>query len=422
MKLRQLEIVQQTEYITKEDILTGIEQGKNYIDKYAFILHDKDKNENGELKAPHYHILLHFKYTVNTDYVLKWFNIKENYINKIKSQFYNAVLYLTHDNAPEKYQYDENEITSNFNIKEYKQKNEVKKTKKQEQEEVNNIVNDIVNLKIRKNNFNNISPDLYVKYKKSIDNAFIYRNMLLTSNNRNIEIIFITGKTGTGKTTYAKDYAENLINLYDYNGFCISSSSNDPLQDYKDEDILILDDLRDDAFTFTDLLKILDPYTGSSIKSRYNNKLFIGNLIIITSSSPLTDWYKYNTTEDKKQLYRRIKYYVDVDFNNITYYRFNNDYTDLITVYTEENKAINKTKDNEEDLTSNTYLTEQDLLMFNSPYITEEEKINIMTEANEKFINDFINNNNWMNYFKVFNKGDWWKWQDKNKLIIILMI
>ena len=261
-------------------------------------------------------------------------------------------------------------------------------------------------MKIRKNNFNNISPDLYVKYKKSIDNAFIYRNMLLTSNNRNIEIIFITGKTGTGKTTYAKDYANNLINLYDYNGFCISSSSNDPLQDYKDEDILILDDLRDDAFTFTDLLKILDPYTGSSIKSRYNNKLFIGNLIIITSSSPLTDWYRYNTTEDKKQLYRRIKYYVNVDFDNITYYRFNNDYTDLITVYTEENKAINKIKDNEEDLTSNTYLTEEDLLQFNSPYITEEEKINIMTEANEKFINDFINNNNWMNYFKVFNKGD----------------
>ena len=94
MQLRQLEIVQQTEYITKEDILTGIEQGKNYIDKYAFILHDKDKNENGELKASHYHILLHFKYPVNTDYVLKWFNIKENYINKIKSQFYNAVLYL----------------------------------------------------------------------------------------------------------------------------------------------------------------------------------------------------------------------------------------------------------------------------------------------------------------------------------------
>ena len=59
MQLRQLEIVQQTEYITKEDILTAIKEGQNYIDKYAFILHDKDKNENGESKASHYHILLH---------------------------------------------------------------------------------------------------------------------------------------------------------------------------------------------------------------------------------------------------------------------------------------------------------------------------------------------------------------------------
>ena len=40
------------------------------------------------------------------------------------------------------------------------------------------------------------------------------------------------------------------------------------------EDVLILDDLRDSDFKFTDLLKILDNHTKSTVKSRYHNKAF----------------------------------------------------------------------------------------------------------------------------------------------------
>lgn len=118
--------------------------------------------------------------------------------------------------------------------------------------------------------------------------------------NKKVKVIFIEGKAGSGKSTFAVSLAKNNKKT-----FCVSSSSNDILQDYTCEDYLILDDLRDDTFTFVDLLKLLDNFVISTVKSRYKNKLFLGEYIVITSAKPLCEWYK-DTTEDRQQLFRRI--------------------------------------------------------------------------------------------------------------------
>ena len=90
------------------------------------------------------------------------------------------------------------------------------------------------------------------------------------------------GEKGTGKTTYAKRMLDKLG--YDY---CVSSSSNDPFQDYLGQDAIIMDDLRDDVFGFADILKILDNHTSSSYRSRFSNKVFNGKMIVITTVIPL---------------------------------------------------------------------------------------------------------------------------------------
>ena len=135
--------------------------------------------------------------------------------------------------------------------------------------------------------------------------------------NRNIDVIFMSGPTGVGKTTFAKNYCEKAGLSY-----CVSSSSNDPMQDYKGQDVLILDDLRDDSFKFSDMLKLLDNHTKSTVSSRYHNKGFIGSLIIITSAKPLNDWYFDVLKEDKEQLYRRIKYQYQFDNKTIKIFQF----------------------------------------------------------------------------------------------------
>lgn len=61
---------------------------------------------------------------------------------------------------------------------------------------------------------------------------------------RTLEVVFICGKGGTGKTYYAKKMLKSLG--YD---FCVSSSSNDPFQDYSGQRAMILDDLRGRQFS-----------------------------------------------------------------------------------------------------------------------------------------------------------------------------
>lgn len=119
---------------------------------------------------------------------------------------------------------------------------------------------------------------------------------------RNINVVFMSGDTGSGKTTFAKKYAEIMNKSY-----CISSSSNDFMQDYKGEEVFILDDLRDSDIKYTDILKLLDNHTSSTVISRYYNKGFIGDTIIITSYKPLSEWYINVPGESKQELYRRIK-------------------------------------------------------------------------------------------------------------------
>lgn len=138
---------------------------------------------------------------------------------------------------------------------------------------------------------------------------------------RKIEVVFICGKGGVGKTYYAKKMLTEM-GL----DFCISSASNDPFQDYLGQKAIILDDLRDSSFEMEDLLKMLDNNTNSSVRSRFNNKVFNGEVIVITSAVPLRYWYSYKRdgyggTDSLEQLYRRIGLYIDVQADVIRLYK-----------------------------------------------------------------------------------------------------
>lgn len=174
--------------------------------------------------------------------------------------------------------------------------------------------------KIREyNQFTEIPIDIWAKHKTRIENALIYfRERICMDSDREIDVIFMSGASGIGKTTFAKRYSETR-----HLKACISSSSNDPLQDYKGEPVLILDDLRDDAFKYHDFLKLLDNHTKSTSRSRYHNKAFIGQIIIITSTKPIIDWYFNKSPEDKQQLRRRVRNWLKFDGDRIYAFEYN---------------------------------------------------------------------------------------------------
>ncbi len=303
MKLKQYEITTQPQYL-KEPLQDILKRYKT-IKKWAYILHDKDKDA-----SPHYHIYVNFgNCSVESSLVADWFGVSENYVEKIHGRSHDMLLYLIHGNDTQcdKYQYSPDEVISNFDFKSELAKTKIlgnfeKYTYAKQIQFVNSLPKDEIPSAMRKLN--------------ELWKAHCLNESLDTS--REIDVMFIDGCPGSGKTYYAKKFmdAEDC-------DYAISSSSNDPFQDYLGQDAIILDDLRDDTFTFADLLKILDNNTASSFKSRFSNKVFRGKYIVITSSIPLRYWYKSVRAEGKddfSQLCRRITSYVHITLDTVTVY------------------------------------------------------------------------------------------------------
>lgn len=303
MKLKQYEVVSRVEYF--KEPLQEIFRRYRTIKKWAYILHDKDQDS-----FPHYHIYLNFGNSgVDSKIVAEWFGLQETCVNKIHGRAVDMLQYLTHSNDTQKnkYQYSPSEVVANFDFE-----REIEKSK---------ILGD----------FKKYSYAQQLEYINSLPvmektQAFtklqrlwqLHCQCLMLKPDRNVQVVFIQGKGGTGKTYYAKKLLTSMG--LDY---CISSSSNDPFQDYLGQKAIILDDLRDRSFEFEDLLKILDNNTASSVRSRFSNKVFNGEMIVITSTVPLRYWYyqyRGSAFDTLQQLYRRISCYVVVTEENINVY------------------------------------------------------------------------------------------------------
>lgn len=76
--------------------------------QYLAVLHDKDVDEAGELKKPHWHVYLKFKNARYVQGVADELGITPNYLRKANDEK-NCVGYLIHWNTPEKYQYEASE-------------------------------------------------------------------------------------------------------------------------------------------------------------------------------------------------------------------------------------------------------------------------------------------------------------------------
>ncbi len=289
----------------------------SFIKNWAYIVHDKDRNEKGELKDKHIHIYCQVNNTQSVITIAKAFNMPPNAIEGIRDKsFFRACQYLIHLNDPNKYQYSLSEVKASFNFEDKVLKIMSEGAKKRIKA---NLIKDISEGYVKRydlaNYFqrNKIDPLYLTMWKPCIDNAYKVRNEYYNrSFDRDMEVIFITGKAGSGKTTFAKLLAKKK----GYEIF-VSGSSNDILDGYEDEECIILDDLRKESFSsFTDMLKLFDPFTNAKFKSRYSNKLVMADLIIITSTKPLEDLW-FDESEDFEQLSRRITTRIEVKEDKI---------------------------------------------------------------------------------------------------------
>ena len=232
--LKHCEVVSQPEFI-KGEVGDIIRQHK-VIKKWAYILHDKDPNT-----SPHFHIYLNFNRTsIPLSDIAKWFGLQESCVERVKGRPVDVLKYLIHanDSQVNKYQYDYSEVRANFDFL--------------AEIETDKVLGDFEKYSYAQQlqYINSLPVSEKTQAHTKLEKLWkIHCQCLVLNPERNIEVMFIHGKGGTGKTYYARKFLEKLG--YDY---CVSSSSNDPFQDYMGQQAIILDDLRDKAFEFEDLL------------------------------------------------------------------------------------------------------------------------------------------------------------------------
>lgn len=102
----------------KEIDLYNYFENEDYFNFYAFIKHDKDTDEFGVLKRPHFHIVLETKNTYGKNTIInefaKMFMINKSCVSvRCYEDINDACAYLIHKNDTEKYQYSRCSVITN---------------------------------------------------------------------------------------------------------------------------------------------------------------------------------------------------------------------------------------------------------------------------------------------------------------------
>ncbi|ARE11757.1 Replication protein [Lactococcus lactis subsp. lactis] len=298
----------------------------------ALIVHDKDENKNG-LKDAHIHGYLEFSKQKTIASISSVLAIEPQYVEAPKKGRYgrlNCLAYLIHAKNLDKYQYSPEEVETfetfdyeefiDDNLEDFKKYNATDKRKKGE------IGLDLAlqevqegKLKLRAIMRDENLALLYANHMNQFNDSFNFyglRNAMLRldeleQGKYDLTVLYIQGAPGIGKSFLAREVANKVREFGNANGFesdIFSASSSNPFDDYYGEDILILDDLRQESLKVSDWLKLFDPLNTAKMSARYRNKMIVPRLVIVANYQTVEQFFgSFNfKNEDINQFKRRI--------------------------------------------------------------------------------------------------------------------
>lgn len=136
-----------------------------------------------------------------------------------------------------------------------------------------------------------------------------YLNEKFCNERRDVEVIYIYGPTGTGKTRHVMD-------TYDYKNVCKITNYNHPFDNYKNQDVILFDEFRD-SIPISDMLQYLDCYP-CILPARYADKVACFTKVYITSNIPIEKQFEYiqkTEPETFNAFLRRISHVFKLDEN-----------------------------------------------------------------------------------------------------------
>lgn len=320
--------------------------------KLYSIYHDKDSSDTkvwneflnqydvkSVIKENHIHVLIYVTTPVLINTLADIIGVESQYIDKAekgRNSFDNLLAYLVHAKDKSKYQYSPDEVItlcgedySEIYKREFSKwhnyaLNRTPVIKRLGSLEIDMIILKIIDGEITLNQVLN-TPELslaYTKRKSEFNNAFEiaqkkkfngYEQAL-----RNGDIVklnfYFYGKTGVGKTKFCndlilaiKEYMWNNHNLA-WNDITLATTKG--LDEYNGEQIIFLDDVRENQMSFNEWLRLTDPHNAGYQHARYRNKLVMYYVCFITSSLPpkaiMDISYNPFDEEDISQFNRRM--------------------------------------------------------------------------------------------------------------------
>ena len=355
--VRKCEIVQQIKHLPgypdnwQKNLEQNLDNTPN-IKHWAYILHDKDIGEDGSPVEPHVHIVIILVESVKYSTVGGYVGVPQQYVCSIRQKYKaghrwyadvgGALSYLTHRNKSDAHQYDDSAVVAQCGYDWIREREKSEATQK-EQKAYRDILDGIESGEIRRYNLcKYASQAMYIEHKQDFEKAFEHREQLEMANcNRQLDVIYIYGESTAGKTTLAKMYcdAQNL-------SYAVSASDRDPLQTYAGEDAIILDDLRPETFTLSNLLKLLDNHTSSAASARYHDRWLAAKVIIITTVLSIEAFYHRLSQgmrdEPLRQLMRRCKFMIYVRRDEIQIYNYRESTGEYMLIGHGENPVAKK--------------------------------------------------------------------------------
>lgn len=301
--------------------------------KWAFILHDLDVLDDGTPKPAHIHLIIQNQKGISMK-LLKSILKDDNLSNYeyLHGLFKASEMYIIHDTnqakEDNKHAYDEHSVISNYDyvaeIKKHRKNREKAKEKKNKEDYIHQILTG----ELIMDDFTSFNTEeeqeramFYACNKKKVDDAFIVRAKIERKNemmkivgdyptdHKPIEkpkdekrIIWLYGDSGVGKSLIsrllAKMYSNNASEIY------FSSSKNDVFQDYNNQRIVVLEELRPNAIDIDDMFKLFDRIINVSMKRRYKNVDVKADVIIINSILSPIEFYarKFDRKCDLKNI------------------------------------------------------------------------------------------------------------------------
>ncbi|CDO18258.1 Replication protein [Streptococcus gallolyticus] len=313
---------------------------ENEFVEFAIIVHDKDISYGTKLVEPHVHAYIDFPKQMDLSKVASALGVERERIETPKSRGgraytrINALAYLIHAKDKDKYQYPVSDVET-FDTLDYEtfinqNREDFEKYSATRKREKSDESLDLILSKVQTGELN------YIDVMENDNLAFLFANNQqrfresfnffgeretvlrlkdLKQGNYQLTVLYIQGKPGIGKTHLANEIILSVaekLREYDLKGECYSASAKNSFDNYYGEEILLLDDLREDSLSPSDWLKLFDPLNSARMSARYQNKLVVPRLIVMTAYMSPKQFFGQIETEDLNQYLRRVHFSTEI--------------------------------------------------------------------------------------------------------------